>query len=102
MPLRSFLRLRFCLPFGVTAGLVALLASGHAQTPQPPSEKGVVWVYYSAMCAAPGDASQCTPVPDGVRPSFENVVTCDLYRNAALAQAGNPRLMGVCAKQHEA
>lgn len=102
MPLRSFLRLRFCLPFGVTAGLVALLASGHAQTPQPPSEEGVVWVYYAAMCAKPGDASECKPLHDGVRRSFENVVACDIYRNGALAQAAEPRLMGVCAKQHEA
>ena len=46
--------LRFCLPFGVTAGLVALLASGHAETPQPPSDTGIVWVYHAALCAKPG------------------------------------------------
>ncbi|MDR3538226.1 MAG: hypothetical protein P4L71_17155 [Acetobacteraceae bacterium] len=94
--------LRFCLPFGVTAGLVALLASGHAETPQPPSDDGVVWVYYGAMCAKPGDSSDCKVVQDGIPAAFGTFETCDKYRNDALSRAGNPRLMGVCAKQHEA
>ncbi len=94
--------LRFCLPFGVTAGLVALLASGHAATPQPPSDEGVVWVYYAAMCAQPGDASDCRVIRNGVRTAFDSFEACDRYRNDALHQAADPRLMGTCAKQHEA
>ncbi len=94
--------LRFCLPFGVTAGLVALLASGHAATPLPPSDTGVVWVFYAEMCAAAGDASDCKRVSDEVATPFDTFETCDGFRIEALHRADNPRLMGVCAKQHEA
>ncbi len=94
--------LRFCLPFGVTAGLVALLASGHAETPQPPSDTGIVWVYHAALCAKPGDASDCKEVHDTPRVGFASFENCDSYRDSALSHAANPRLMGVCAKEHEA
>ncbi len=92
---------RFCLPFGITTGFVALLASGRAEMPQPPTDQGIVWVYYASMCAKPGDASDCKVVT-GTRVGFSTPDACDAYRNDALARAANPRLLGFCAKEHEA
>jgi hypothetical protein len=97
--LRSCLRL--CLPFGVTASLVALLASGKSQMPQSPSEEGIVWVYSEALCAAPHDASDCRDLR-GANPAFATFQACDAYRDDALGRAGNPRLLARCSKEHEA
>jgi hypothetical protein len=99
MKLRS--AMRFCLPFGITTGFVALLASGRVEMPQGPTDLGVVWVYYSSMCAAPGDGSDCKAII-GTRVGFDTPLACDTYRNDALARAADPRVMGVCAKEHQA
>lgn len=61
-----------------------------------------VWVYYTSLCARPGDASECTVVQTSQRPTFGSHQACSAHRDSDLGREPNPRLMGSCQKQHEA
>jgi len=99
MRLRSLLQLRVCLFAAGSLSFAGLLALNH-DTPLPPSA-GIVWVYHTSLCAIPGDASDCTPV-GGSQSIFDSMEACAAHRSLNLEQAGNPRLLGTCARQHEA
>jgi hypothetical protein len=99
MRLRSLLQPRVCLFAMGSLSFAYVLALNH-DTPPPPSA-GIVWVYHPALCATPGDASDCTPV-GGSQGIFDSMDACAVHRSLDLAQASNPRLLGTCARQHEA
>jgi hypothetical protein len=92
---------RHVLLFSGAALVAGLLVAGHA-APTPPSDQGVVWVYYTSLCARPNDASACTVVHGPSRPSFDSHESCSAYRDLDLGREANPRLMGSCQKQREA
>jgi hypothetical protein len=94
--------LRFSLPLiGVTA-VVSVLAMGHKAPTPPADHEDVVWVYYTSLCAKPGDAGDCRIVSTPQRESFPTHEACAVYRDADLGREHNARLMGSCLKQHEA
>ena len=84
---------------------VAVIGFGVAKSSRPPplgtEEPGIVWVYYTALCARAGEATDCGPVAGGKRVSFPTHEACDAYRTQDLAKAADPRLLGHCLKQRE-
>lgn len=101
MRLASLMNPRLCLPLCGAAAVAGFLAYGHTVS-TPAANDRVIWVYYTSLCVRPGDASECTEVKQSVRRAFDSLETCSAYRDADLRQAGNPRLLGNCQRQHEA
>jgi hypothetical protein len=101
MRLKSLLRSRVCLPLA-GAGLVATLLAGRHGTSSDPPDQGVVWVYYTSLCAEPGDNRACSEIRQPIRQAFDRLEACDAYRTRDLDRAGNPRLLGSCLRLHEA
>lgn len=102
MAILNRLRPRLTIPLGVL-----LIGGGFALADVQPRtaitiSPDAVWVYYTSLCARPGDASECTPVQTVRRPSFESHQACAAHRDEDLGREANPRLMGSCQKQHEA
>ena len=92
---------RFWLPVSATLGcaglLTAWLVPGGTHT-----EDREIWVYYTSLCAAPGDSSDCKRVESHPWPGFPSHESCAAFRATDLARAANPRLMGTCERLHEA
>jgi hypothetical protein len=95
------------LPLAAAFAFGGFLALGHA-TPSRASAsdatagRGIVWVYYTSLCAAPGDSSDCKQVSVPARRSFPSLEACSAFRNVDLSQNHNPRLLGSCLRQREA
>jgi hypothetical protein len=86
------------LLLGVGAlSVTGVLAIGPTSVP-PPSDEGVVWIYFASLCANPGDASDCKRIDAAFHPVFSSLEACDAYRDRALAEAGNPS----CLRQRDA
>jgi hypothetical protein len=101
MSLRHILTKRFCLTFGVTLVVAAVLVT-HRGSPAPnPEGDGVVFVYFPSLCANPGDATNCREIPRPARPAFSTMAACSAYADVQLRQENNPRLMASCMKQRE-
>jgi hypothetical protein len=101
MSLRRILTKRFCLTFGVTVAVAAVLVT-HRGSPGPnPEAEGVIFVYFPSLCANPGDASNCREIPRPARPAFSTMAACSAYADVQLRQENNPRLMASCMKQRE-
>jgi hypothetical protein len=101
MRLMSLLRPRLSLPLGGAAIVAGFLAYGHTAPAQAPGGT-IIWVYYTSLCAAPGDDSACTEIKQPVRRSFDSLEACSAYRDTDLGRAANPRVLGSCLRQHEA
>jgi hypothetical protein len=96
-------RLRF-VTLLAGSGLLSLagIVSAALSTPSTIPERSIVWVYYTSLCEKPLDTSNCRQIPQPVRPAFNSLEACSAYREADLAAARNPRLLGSCLKQREA
>jgi predicted ATPase len=101
MRLASPLKSRLCLLLGGAAAVAGFLAYGRTVS-VPPSNDRVVWVYFASLCAAPGDASDCTEIKQPIRRAFASQEACSAYRDVDLNHLANPRLLGSCLRQHEA
>lgn len=101
MRLKSLLQPTLMLLGAGALTVTGVLSMGHTAA-VPAEAEGIVWVYYTSVCARPGDASDCKEVVSPARRSFENLEACSAFRDKDLAEAGNPRLLGSCLKQREA
>src|ERR1700722_563580 len=101
MSLRHILTTRFCLSFGVTVVVAAVLVTHRGRPTPNPEGNGVVFVYFPSLCANPGDASDCREIPGPARPAFSTMAACSAYADVQLRQENNPRLMASCMKQRE-
>jgi hypothetical protein len=102
MRLISRLRLRTALPLGILALVGTVAITDTAPRSAITIQHDVIWVYTTALCERPGDASACTIVAGAERPAFDSHQACDAPREVDLARAANPRLLGTCRKQHQA
>ncbi len=92
---------RFCLGIGAALAFASVLGA-RTSGPAPTAEgQGVVYVYFSSVCAAPGDARDCKELPQPVRPSFESMAACTAHANVVLGEQHNPRLLASCMKVRE-
>jgi hypothetical protein len=99
---KTFLRPRLILP---VVALVAAVGYAAADTqPRTPNmvHQDAIWVYFASICAQPGDASDCRPIEGAPRTVFGSHDACADHRDAELARAANPRLLGSCLRQREA
>jgi len=106
MKLSSLLQ-HLYLPLAAAFAFGGFLALGHATPSRTVAEQafenhGIVWVYYTSVCAKPGDSSHCRQTSTSFRPSFPSLQACSAFRDADLSQHGNPRLLGSCLRQREA
>jgi len=101
MSIKRLMTARFCLGIGAALAFASVL--GAQRSGPTPSEEGqgVVYVYFSSLCAAPGDARDCQEVPQTVRPSFESMAACGAHANGVLSQEHNPRLLASCMRVRE-
>ena len=102
MRLPPFLRSPLALPVAFAVSMATWLAN--TVSPHVPHNegRGMVWVYASAVCAEPGNPSNCRPNDGASIRVFETREDCAGYLDADLARAANPRQMGSCIRQHEA
>lgn len=101
------MRRRWSSPrIAIPLGALVLIGGFSLTEPQPQSaitlQRDVIWVYSTALCAKPGDTSDCKPIPVEQRPAFGSHQACSDHRDADLAREANPHLLGSCRKQHEA
>ena len=101
MTFRQILTKRFCLSFVVTAAFAGLLALGRGGPPPNLEGEGIVYVYFTSHCAAPGDSTECTVIPQLYRLSFDSMAACSSYADVDLHNQHDARLMGSCLKQRE-
>jgi hypothetical protein len=94
------MKLRLWLPVVALLGCAGMLAAWFSSDATP--EDRDVWVYYTSLCAAPGDDSNCRPVERHARPGFPTLESCAAFRAADLDRSANPRLMGTCERLREA
>jgi hypothetical protein len=102
MRLLTFLRSPLALPVAFAVSMATWLATSVSPHVPHSEDRGMVWVYVSALCAEPGNPSDCRPHDGGSIRVFGKREDCANYLNADLARAANPRYMGSCLRQHEA
>ena len=102
MRLIGLLRSPLVLPLAFAVSMATWLATAVSHRTPQRQDDGVVWVYVSALCASPGDASDCQPNGPAAIRTFGTREACAAYLDADLRRAGNPRLMGSCLRQREA
>lgn len=101
MNLKQIMNARFCLSIGA-ALTVATVLGAQRTGPAPDADgAGVVYVYYTSVCAAPGDSRHCEEIRRPVRPSFETMSQCSAHADEELKRAHDLRLMASCLKQRE-
>jgi hypothetical protein len=101
MNIKRIMTMRFCLSFGVTLAVASVLLEQRSGPAPNPEGAGIVYVYFSSLCAMPGDASDCHEIPQPKRPSFGSMAACSAHADVELQMAHNPRVMASCMKQRE-
>lgn len=102
MRLLPLLRSPLTLPVAFAVSMAAWLGSAVSHRVPHNQDRGMVWVYVSAVCAAPGNPSDCRRTGQNFIRVFDTREDCAAHLNADLSTAGNPRLMGSCLRQQEA
>ncbi len=102
MRLLTLLRSPLTLPVAFAVSMAVWLATAVSHRAPHNQDRGVVWVYVSALCAAPGIPSDCRRTEPASIRAFDNREDCAAHLNAALSSAGDPRLMGSCLRRQEA
>ena len=102
MRLLPLLRSPLTLPLAFAFSMTTWLASAVSHQVPHSQDRGVVWIYVSALCAAPGDPRDCQPTGQAFLRVFDNREDCAAHLDADLGSAGNPRLMGSCLRQQGA
>ncbi len=101
MIVKKLMTKRFCLSLGAALSVASVLVT-HRGGPAPNLEgEGIMYVYYTSLCATPGDSRDCREVPQTVRPRFESMAACTAHADAALSREHDPRMMTSCLKQRE-
>jgi len=101
MTIRRLMTTRFCLGIGAALAFASVLGAQSSGPTPNAGEQGVVYVYFSSMCAAPGDARDCRELPLQVRPSFESMAACGAHASGVLEREHEPRLLASCMKVRE-
>jgi hypothetical protein len=91
----------FCLSFGITLVVAAVLVTHRGAPALKGDGAGVVFVYFPSLCATPGDSSDCHEIRRPERPAFDTMAACSAYADAQLRRENNPRMMASCMKQRE-
>jgi hypothetical protein len=102
MRLRNVLRSPLVLPLAFAASMAAWLGTRISHAIPQTQDQQVVWVYEVAICASPGDPSDCRLLDRDRAPTFGSRDACATFLNADLARAGDPRRMGSCLHFREA
>jgi len=103
MPIRTLLRSPLALPLAFAISMAAWLAHAASHRIPPRMNDGVAWIYVTALCAEPGDASHCHSMTDpGSGRIFDSLEACAGHMDSDLSREANPRLMGRCVLRPEA
>jgi hypothetical protein len=101
MKIRRLMTKQFCLGVGAALTLAGVMVS-HRTGPEPSQKgEGVVYVYFSSLCSAAGDSSDCQKLPQTYRPAFESMAACSAYADVELGREHNPKLMASCLRLRE-
>ena len=101
MNIKQIMTKRFCLGFGAALAFAGVLVA-QRDGPTPSLEgRGVVYVYFPSLCAAPGDTRDCKEIHQPARPSFESMAACSMHADDELKREHNPRLLASCMRVRE-
>ena len=102
MRVPALLRSPLALPLAFAISSATWLANAAYHQIPPRLNDGVVWVYVTALCAEPGDTSDCHETGPGSGRVFDTMEACVAHMDTDLSGAANPRLMGSCLPRPEA
>lgn len=102
MPPKPRLLSPLTLPLALALSMTTWLATALSHRVPHQPDGGMVWVYVPALCAVPGDASDCRPTAVSTIRTFDSRESCVAHLDAALSDADNPRFMGSCLRRPEA
>jgi hypothetical protein len=102
MRVPALLRSPWALPLMFAVSSASWLAHATYHQIPPRLNDGVVWIYVTALCAEPGDASDCHSTGPGSGRIFDTMEACAAHMDADLSRVANPRLMGSCLPRPEA